>query len=281
MIPDIEKKASPSMKESFSQNTSEIPTHLFVGNKTQFYNTVTEKLQSIFCKQTEKSPGCFCNECRKIKNRQHENIVWIEPEKEYILKDLDVIFEKIKFALEKNNSFFFILDNAHTLTSVCANKLLKTLEEPPEGYKFFLFTNNELSIIPTIRSRCCIHHISIQQTRPAAHPLLSFFVEESIFEEKRPDPFLFDQELKKQKISEQETVELFQILMADIKKKVSSLHQFLSKKNSANIIENIEDNEQYKKLSRNLELVKNHLRKPPQPGGAQMFWKNFFIKYFS
>jgi DNA polymerase III subunit delta' len=48
----------------------------------------------------------------------------------------------------------FILDRAEDLTSAAANKLLKTLEEPPAGMTWILVTTQSAKILPTIASRC-------------------------------------------------------------------------------------------------------------------------------
>lgn len=48
----------------------------------------------------------------------------------------------------------FILDRVEDLTGAAANKLLKTLEEPPEGMCWILVTTQPAKILPTIASRC-------------------------------------------------------------------------------------------------------------------------------
>lgn len=247
------------------------PANLFVGGESELQKKITSKLQDVFCKQQPTSPGCLCSACKKIKNNQHSSVVWIEPEKKYVLSDLAVIFEKIRFTLEENGSFFFILNKAHLLTTVCANKLLKTLEEPPPGYNFILITNNENSILPTIRSRCYIHHSVQTEQRLFLHPLLQFFVDR----EKRSDPFLFDQELKKQKISEHETVDLLHDLINSIKKNIINYH----KKCETEIdIINLEKNEKYQTICKTLNILQKQIQKPPQAGGAALFWRKLFVE---
>ena len=128
-----------------------IPTQLFVGPEDLLLEKTEKTLQQTFCDSND--AGCFCAGCRKIKNNQHENIVWINPEKDYTVKDIQVVFEKTKFALDADQKFFFVLQKANTLNITSANKLLKVLEEPPPGYNFILLTNNINAILPTIVSR--------------------------------------------------------------------------------------------------------------------------------
>lgn len=47
----------------------------------------------------------------------------------------------------------FVLDAFHTVTPLVQNKLLKVLEEPPEGVGFLLGAANAYSVLPTVRSR--------------------------------------------------------------------------------------------------------------------------------
>lgn len=255
-----------SLKE---QSNSSIPSNILVGDEIQAQQIIFEKIQREFCNQKEFSLSCFCNECRKIKNKQHPSVIWIEPEKKYLLSDLSVIFEKIRFSLESGKKFFFVLTKTHNLTPVCANKLLKTLEEPPPGYMFFLLSNNENSILPTIRSRSHIHHIQSEQNTFFHHPLLKFFVDPQA-----NDPFALDQELRKQKPTELEIVELVHQIINSLKDQVKNFH-----KNCNNIedIKKLEQDKKYKSICSRIEILQEQLRKPPQAGSATLFCKKLFL----
>lgn len=175
-----------------------------------------------------------------------QSIIYISPEKNYVLEDIDIIFEKTKFALDEGTHFYFVLKKADRLTPVCANKLLKLLEEPPAGYFFFLLTNNENAILPTIRSRAYIHHIGFNSEKQISNQLISF-----IIDEKKQNDFLgFEQELKKQSPSEPETIELIY-----------------------GLVNTVRDDDK-KRL-----FLENVLRQPPQAGGAMLFWKKLFLTF--
>lgn len=49
---------------------------------------------------------------------------------------------------------FFIFHEAHQMTPVCSNALLKTLEEPSEGSFLILLTDQPEALLPTVISRC-------------------------------------------------------------------------------------------------------------------------------
>jgi DNA polymerase-3 subunit delta' len=48
----------------------------------------------------------------------------------------------------------FILDRVEDFTPAAANRLLKTLEEPPEAMTWILVTTQRANVLPTIASRC-------------------------------------------------------------------------------------------------------------------------------
>jgi DNA polymerase-3 subunit delta' len=48
----------------------------------------------------------------------------------------------------------YILESAHLLTAQAQNKLLKTLEEPPENVTLMLLVNHTAPLLPTVISRC-------------------------------------------------------------------------------------------------------------------------------
>jgi DNA polymerase-3 subunit delta' len=51
---------------------------------------------------------------------------------------------------------FVLIENADLLNEQSQNALLKTLEEPPQGFYFILITNNTDKLLPTIKSRCWV-----------------------------------------------------------------------------------------------------------------------------
>lgn len=249
-----------------------IPTKLYIGDEYQLNLTIIKKLQQVFCKQKPPTDGCFCPECKNIKQAQHRSIIWIEPKKNYVLQDIAIIFEKIKFSLDDDQQLFFILKKAHLLSPVCANKLLKTLEEPPEGYNFFLLANNEQTILPTIRSRCSIHHVQSKPSSLMIHPLISFFIDPT----KPGDPFTFDQELRKQKISEEETVSLLYELTNSIQKRIVEQQK---KCITIEELERLAHTPSHAQLKKTLEFLQDNLQKPPQAGSASLFWKKLFLTF--
>lgn len=258
-----------SHKDKIMNKQTLVPTQLFVGPKEKIEELAENFVQSFFCKnnyefKSEKIQSCFCNQCQKIKHRQHPYFVWISPTKDYILDDIQVIFEKTQFSLDDDQQFFFVLEQSEKLTPATANRLLKVLEEPPTGYNFILLTNNENNILPTIKSRSLVNHFgNIEQTNITQHPILSFFLDSN----KLDDPFSFEQELRKQKLTNKQATELINQLLSFISQKIINSHKGQDKVKSTEHLKTIE------------RYLINKLKKPPQTGSANLFFKNIFISF--
>lgn len=65
----------------------------------------------------------------------------------------DVISRSLKGRLA-GERVFTVIDRAETITARGQNRLLKTLEEPPQGVTIILLTENSEALLQTIRSRC-------------------------------------------------------------------------------------------------------------------------------
>lgn len=240
---------------------TQIPTTLLIGNENSLFDATLKILQQKLCKNKPNiNIDCYCSECRKLKNHQHPSVVWIEPEKKYVIEDIKIIFEKISFQLADDEVFFFILSNTQNLTPATSNKLLKTLEEPPTGYRFILTANNEQSILPTIRSRCRIEHLTISQQAQLSHPLLQFLLDKN----KRTDVLAFEQTLRNEKPTEELTINLLHELISHTQKQIIQSHQ---------------DDKSYQNLETQLQYLLQLLRTPPQAGSASIFWKQLFLSF--
>lgn len=250
-----------------------IPTQLFIGSNDILEEKTELLLQSHFCinnkqnsdKQSFDLTGCYCNQCRKIKNKQHENIIFVSPEKYYTVKEIEIIFENIGLSLDNNEKFFFVLEKAETLNLATANRLLKILEEPPSGYNFILQANNINNILPTIKSRCHIKNFLQDKEITRKHPISSFFYEQNL-----NNPIEFDKTLKENLITDNESIELLNQMIIFYGQKIKRYYQ-----NNKNMF--FEGEHQF-----NLEVfnfLTEKLKTPPQSGSSKLFWKNIYISF--
>lgn len=84
----------------------------------------------------------------------------------------DVIRPEIYRETFGKNGRTVIFKNAHLLSQMVQNAMLKVLEEPPERTHFIL-TGNEYGILPTIRSRCMIIRFPASDVEEVKHTLMA------------------------------------------------------------------------------------------------------------
>lgn len=250
-----------------------IPTQLFIGSNNILEEKTELLLQSHFCLTYKKKADkknfnlaeCYCNQCRKIKNKQHENIIFISPEKYYTVKDIEIIFENIGLSLDNDEKFFFVLEKAETLNLAAANRLLKILEEPPNGYNFILQANNINNILPTIKSRCYIKNFNQDEKILTNHPISSFF-----YQQKLHDPIEFDKALKENILTDSQSIELLNQMIIFYEQKIKSFYE----KNKQIFFE-----EEYLFNLEIFNFLTKQLNTPPQSGSSKLFWKNIYISF--
>ncbi|WP_137625236.1 DNA polymerase III subunit delta' [Lactiplantibacillus pingfangensis] len=111
--------------------------------------------QRLFCLHVvDGEPDGTCEECVRIANGQHPDIVTVAPTGQSIHVD-QVRYLKAEFsksAVEGNRKLFIISD-AEKMTASAANSLLKFIEEPSGNVTALLLTTNKQLMLPTIISR--------------------------------------------------------------------------------------------------------------------------------
>lgn len=246
------------MNTEFNLNAQ---TQLFAGPINEAIEYVQTSLQAIFCPhaQTSKIACRACFKCNQVRQNEHSNILWLKPEKQYTLDQLEIVFEKITFALDNNEKFFIVIEDADLLNQACSNKLLKPIEEPKKGYYFLFLSQRKEQILPTIKSRCVIttfnSHNNFENNSELFNLLISF----------NPNPLIFLKVLEKTNINEYESVELLDSLLK---------HWSLKTKNELINADEIK----YNHDSRMLELLNEGFDKLPMPGSSKTFWKNLYLK---
>jgi len=131
--------------------------YLLVGNPRGGAARLTEKiLQMLFC-EAEKPPCGACKACQRTARRLNPDIIWIEP----IKKSRGILVGQIEEVLRQTFQTAFaggwkamVLAGAERMNTEAANKLLKTLEEPPPRSIFLLLSDQPEALLPTVVSRC-------------------------------------------------------------------------------------------------------------------------------
>ncbi len=108
--------------------------------------------QVISCSQDE--PCGTCRACKLIKEGNHPD-VYVFPKENETLKTEDVgyIIEKTFYRPVESDKKIFLLSNGESMSEITQNKLLKTLEEPPENSIIIIGANSEYPLLNTVKSR--------------------------------------------------------------------------------------------------------------------------------
>jgi DNA polymerase-3 subunit delta' len=124
------------------------------GQAGQFAN---ELLALLYCSATGDRPCRECSGCRRIAQRVHPDLIWVEPQKKSRTIQTDQAQEIQQFIYQTSLEGGWktvVLVHAERLNEVAANKLLKTLEEPPAKCLFLLLSSQPEFLPATIVSRC-------------------------------------------------------------------------------------------------------------------------------
>lgn len=244
-----------TLETRYAANCTELRPKRLTQHHAQIFvgDGVSKKLKSSLIQKFCKDNGCeFCTECKKINENRHPFVIWLNQEKSYTLEDIEPIFEKTKFKSESNQDTFFIIENAQNLSDVCSNRLLKTLEEPENGYYFILLTNNINFILPTIRSRSIV--VDAGSELGSNDSTLSIF-----FKNENLNANEFLDYLYKNSIDERMTSKILEEIL---------IYWINENKKS-----------QSKKKFELINLFSDGFKNLPMPGGSKLFWKNIYTKY--
>lgn len=114
----------------------------------------------LFCTNLiEQQPCNQCNNCMRINENEHPDVLQIIPDGQTIKVDQirELKTEFTKSGMETKQKVFLI-QQADTMSVGAANSLLKFLEEPEGKVLAILETTSLARMLPTIQSRCQILH---------------------------------------------------------------------------------------------------------------------------
>ncbi len=150
----------------------------FIKDLKEFQDIITEKhngklthsymlickdnlLMDIFAKNLaalilcEEGDVCeSCDNCTKVFAGTHPDMFVYPKDKDVKKDDINDIREHINYKPFEARGKVFLLNNFSSANDTSQNKLLKSLENPPDNTYFILCVNNEIPVLPTIFSRC-------------------------------------------------------------------------------------------------------------------------------
>lgn len=109
--------------------------------------------QEIFCTGNN-TPCGECNNCHKV---EHSNMVDLKvyprDTKSIVVEDINEVVNDAYIRPIDSEHKVFLLSHFDDATIQAQNKLLKTLEEPPQGVTFVITCLSSSAVLPTISSR--------------------------------------------------------------------------------------------------------------------------------
>lgn len=103
-----------------------------------------------------------CHGCVEVLSGTNPDILWMEAKDgKFRIEDAVLIQDHLSYAPgEGSNNRIVILVDADRLMVQAGNRLLKTIEEPPEWARIYLSTSRLEAMLPTVLSRCVRWKIS-------------------------------------------------------------------------------------------------------------------------
>jgi DNA polymerase III subunit delta' len=169
-ISDIDPVLTAYQAKAFSRlfelhGSSKIPPALLVtgiegvGKRS----LVLSFVRKLFCDSLDMTGEVCgtCASCLRAQNNQWIDLHWIAPQSDddektgsHSVETLRELLGKQGFGPSQEPYRVVVIEHAQRMTPQAANSILKTLEEPPKGWIFFLIAENISQVLPTIRSRC-------------------------------------------------------------------------------------------------------------------------------
>jgi DNA polymerase-3 subunit delta' len=232
--------------------------HLWIGNQDILVAQAIKALQSLWCSHN----GCGqCSVCKRVLEKQYHNLLWLTPAKQsYTVDQIDELHEHLTLQRDVDEHFFVVFEAAQALSAASANKLLKTLEEPPAGYHFLLLSESRFALLPTIVSRCLITQFGSEAVDDGSWVL---FVDRIL----SPDFDLHTafQQMVALRIDETKTRVIIDFLLQRI---MARYHDALIAGDTA----------QAQRMTQLITLVDNAYTRLPMPGSTNSFWRTLFLQ---
>jgi len=197
--------------------------------------------------------------CSQVSLKTHPWIHWLEPNDTYSLEQIDTIISTVQFILDEKEQRFFIFSQADKLSPACCNRLLKTVEEPHQGYYFIFLTNQPDALLTTLKSRCISKSFLSEQIQHSYQEILQPFINQGF-----NNPIQFMKTIDKYQIKENETKEILDLLLEHFYKILKT---------------SITDQQKAFQLVEYLIIIKQALHQLPLPGSYKLFWKNIYLTF--
>ena len=151
------EKALASLRHSLASGRL-AHAYLIVGAPRGAAGVLAQRVvELLYCTAPGERPCGQCLKCRQSAAHAHPDVVWVEPQKKsrgILMAQIEAVQEHINLTSFEGGWKVVVFLNADRLNPQAANRLLKTLEEPPDKCLFLLVTDQPAALLPTVVSRC-------------------------------------------------------------------------------------------------------------------------------
>ena len=155
--------------------------YLFTGPVHVGKMTLAMNLAQAFNCTGAEPPCGACRQCQRTMAGKHADVLAIALQHgESGETRASILFEQIKELQQaaslrpfEGRARVFIIDGADLLTGEAANRMLKTLEEPPDSVYFILLATDVSRVLPTVVSRCRVYDLRLVPSGRIAEMLVA------------------------------------------------------------------------------------------------------------
>lgn len=130
---------------------------ILCADKDNLKNYLKLVAELILCNENE--PCRKCRTCNLISEENYPDVIFYpKPKKNkdknvVMTEDITNLIEESYYKPIEGEKKIFIIEKAESMNASCQNKLLKTLEEPPENVIIILGATSEYPLLSTVKSR--------------------------------------------------------------------------------------------------------------------------------
>ena len=107
--------------------------------------------EAYLCVGEGEKPCGACSACRKVRQRIHPDVRWIDAP---AVADVRALRKDAYIRPNEGARKVYIIENMHKVGGAAQNALLKVLEDGPQAVVFLLLADEEQRVFETVRSRC-------------------------------------------------------------------------------------------------------------------------------
>ncbi len=166
----------PQFEELLQEKQNNKLTHayMFVSSDPVLLQEFSRMFASLVICESQNGVCGNCAPCQKIELGSHPDVVSLPQEEKVLVGDVEKLIDESLLVPMEANCKIYIFNNFSTANQQAQNKLLKTLETPPNNVYIILNVTNETNILPTITSRCKkirLNTLKFEQVKMAIQPL--------------------------------------------------------------------------------------------------------------